>query len=289
MNYVRTNELIHQVLTTVSDLMECVSADRFEGVTSVAKLQHRAYELNQQRLFLAALNFEDVAGQYITYRLHMDTDNTQPTIENKNRFWFPGPASSMLVDLKYHRGFVQLMQMVDLAIIKHKRKELGPDEQPETDEISRPSISLKRVDDDEDLFNEEDEEKGKDTDDEISSSVEATTTLAAGSEEVEFTATDGPQPLTETSTVNPDFKFLSNDDLMSFKLPSGFENALSQALADPQLNSDIRASRVKRQGLLDLLSSFSNRNDNANGIKYDVDEMQFYTKQFPYPAYLRDE
>ncbi|XP_017869201.1 PREDICTED: ATP-binding cassette sub-family A member 13 isoform X2 [Drosophila arizonae] len=289
MNYVRTNELIHQVFTTVSDLMECVSANRFEGVTSVEKLQHRAYELNQQRLFLAALNFEDVAGQYITYRLHMDTDNTQPTFENKNRFWFPGPASSMLVDLKYHRGFVQLMQMVDLAIIKHKRKELGPDEQPETDEISRPSISLKRVDDDEDLFNEEDEEKGEDTDDENSSSDEATTTLDPGSDEVEVTVTDGSQPLTETSTVNPDFKFLSNDNLMNFKLPSGFESALSQALADPKLNSDFRVSRVKRQGLLDLLSSFSNRNDNAHGIKYDVDEMQFYTKQFPYPAYVRDD
>ncbi|XP_037825912.1 phospholipid-transporting ATPase ABCA1-like [Lucilia sericata] len=44
-----------------------------------------------------------------------DTQNTQPTIENRNRFWFPGPAGSMLMDMKYHRGFVQIKQSLDLV------------------------------------------------------------------------------------------------------------------------------------------------------------------------------
>lgn len=305
MNYVRTNELIHQILTTISDLLECISVDRFEPVSSVYKLRHRAYELNQQRLFLAALNFEDVSGQHITYRLHMDTDNTQPTFENKNRFWFPGPASSMLVDLKYHRGFVQLMQMVDLAIIKHKRQELGPGENSQSDETSRPTISLKRVDDDEDLFNNEDEDNDDNADDfehdESSSNEYSTTTLSAQPDDEEdttiveqkemreTTTLHGSKRETETSTVNPDFKFLSNDNSDDIKLPDGIQDALNEALADGRLNLDFRGGRVKRQGLLDLLSSFGNGIDNVKGIKYDVDEMQFYTKQFPYPAYVRDE
>jgi len=150
--YIRTNQLIYDILTTVADLMDCVSADRFEAVESVEELQKRAYELNQNKLFLAALNLEDVALKQSSYRLHMDTDNTQPTFESRNRFWFPGPADSMVIDLKYHRGFVQLKQMVDLGIIKYKRNETGfaPEADPLESGRSLSSLfSIKQVDNDE--------------------------------------------------------------------------------------------------------------------------------------------
>lgn len=304
MNYVRTNELIYEILTTVSELLECLSVDRFEPVSDVDQLRRRAYELNQQRIFLAALNFENVGGEHITYRLHMDTDNTQPTFENKNRFWFPGPAASMLVDLKYHRGFVQLKQIVDLGIIKHKRQELGPVEEPESDRPTRPVISLQRVDDDEDLFNDED-----DVDPNMASSdkpEDSHTTIFPQTLEVEATTVGEQQQETTTeqettqegnratlSTNNPDFVFLSNGDVKERS-----ERVRRQQLSDLTSSSDqqeeelngpvVNGHRVKRQGLLDLLSSFGSDSESKD-VKFAVDDMQFYTKQFPYPAYVSDE
>ncbi|EDW65647.2 LOW QUALITY PROTEIN: uncharacterized protein Dvir_GJ19374 [Drosophila virilis] len=304
MNYVRNNNLIYEILTTVSELLECLSVDRFEPVSDVDQLRRRAYELNQQRIFLAALNFENVGGEHITYRLHMDTDNTQPTFENKNRFWFPGPAASMLVDLKYHRGFVQLKQIVDLGIIKHKRQELGPVEEPESDRPTRPVISLQRVDDDEDLFNDED-----DLDPNMASSdkpEDSHTTILPQTPEVETTTVGEQQQETTTeqkttqeedratlSTNNPDFVFLSNGDVKERS-----ERVRRQQLSDLTSLSDqqeeelngpaLNAHRVKRQGLLDLLSSFGSDSESKD-MKFAVDDMQFYTKQFPYPAYVSDD
>ncbi|EDW00485.1 ATP-binding cassette sub-family A member 13 [Drosophila grimshawi] len=291
MNYVRSNKLIYEVFSTISDLLECLSVDRFIPVENVEQLQHRAFKLNQQRLFMAALNFESVAGEHITYRLHMDTDNTQPTFENKNRFWFPGPAGSMLVDLKYHRGFVQLMQMVDLGIIKHKRQELGPVEEPESDRSTRPLISVQRVDDEDDLFDEED-----DFDQDLNSSVEGTTfppeDTTLSEQDAETTTEQETTPAQETipaqestiSTIRPELHSNSEMDEPG-------ERVRRQELFDLQKASDTRESgaRFKRQGLLDLLSSFGSGSDDSEGMKFNVDDMQFYTKQFPYPAYVSDD
>ncbi|XP_033150502.1 phospholipid-transporting ATPase ABCA1 [Drosophila busckii] len=263
MNYIRNNTLIHEIFNTLSDLLDCVSANRFEPVPNEQQLRHRAYELNQQRLFLAALNFEQVNGTQLSYRLHMDTDNTQPTFENRNRFWFPGPAGSMLVDLKYHRGFVQLMQMVDLGIIKHKRQQLGPtpeelaadaDEQQST----RPKISLTRVDeaDDDDFDDDFDVE---------------TTTAAAAAVAIETTTLEQAESTTDVPTTLQPLELLLNSDVQQ----------------EPRVRR--ASSRVKRQGLLDLLSSFGDASRANKAQKFAVDDMQFYTKQFPYPAYSSDD
>ncbi|KAH8303941.1 hypothetical protein KR044_000407, partial [Drosophila immigrans] len=274
MNYVRSNELIHQILNTISDLLECLSVDRFEPVASVEQLHRRAYELNQQRLFLAALNFENVTGNQISYKIHMDTDNTQPTFENKNRFWFPGPAGSMLVDLKYHRGFVQLKQLVDLGIIKHKRHQLGPiaddDEESAAEAASRPRVTVQSSDDD--LFDDDDEDDDdfgfettptsrQTTPDSLQ--VETTTQQQL---ELEQETTTSTEQVDFDTTIKPDILVLSDSDL-----------------------PDVRSDRVKRSGLLDLLSSFGGDASATKTIKYDVDDMQFYTKQFPYPAYAKDD
>ncbi|XP_060662090.1 phospholipid-transporting ATPase ABCA1 [Drosophila nasuta] len=273
MNYVRTNKLIHQILNTISDLLECLSVDRFEAVSSVQELQHRAYELNQERLFLAALNFENVSDNEISYKIHMDTENTQPTFENKNRFWFPGPAGSMLVDLKYHRGFVQLKQLVDLGIIKHKRQQLGPiesEQESEAEAAARPRVTVQSVDDD--LFDDDDDDDfGFDSKPAETTTVnalaEATTTMPQLDEEEEAAqTTTSTEQVDVGTTIKPDILVLSDSEL-----------------------PDVRSDRVKRAGLLDLLSSFGGDSPEAKTIKFDVDDMQFYTKQFPYPAYAKDD
>jgi len=269
--YIRTNQLIYDILTTVADLMDCVSADRFEAVESVEELQKRAYELNQNKLFLAALNLEDVALKQSSYRLHMDTDNTQPTFESRNRFWFPGPADSMVIDLKYHRGFVQLKQMVDLGIIKYKRNETGfaPEADPLESGRSLSSLfSIKQVD------NDEEDDDDFDLSLEGSGAEQATqkvsplaedqdsTTMPSEEGGVEVT-TEEERVTTEQLAVNgePDLLLLNNDDVLK---------------------------RSKRQGIFDLLGGLGGSGDASKKNKFEVDNMQFYTKQFPYPAFLND-
>ncbi|XP_016988642.1 ATP-binding cassette sub-family A member 13 isoform X2 [Drosophila rhopaloa] len=279
--YIRTNQLIYDILTTVADLMDCVSADRFEAVGSVEELQRRAYELNQNKFFLAALNLEDVGLKQSSYRLHMDTDNTQPTFENRNRFWFPGPADSMVIDLKYHRGFVQLKQMVDLGIIKSKRDEAGfPEEDPLESGRSLSSLfSIKHVetdlsddDDDDDDLDLSLEKSGATQKSPPSADDQEATTIpsAAKDEEIDgvttkeegVTTKEEEGVTTDHPTVNgePDLLLLNDEDVLK---------------------------RSKRQGLLDLLGLFGGLNANKKN-KFEVDNMQFYTKQFPYPAFLND-
>lgn len=288
LNYVRENQLIYDILTTVSDLLECLSVDRFEAVDSVEQLRHRAYELNQQRLFLAALNFEQVDGKEIIYKIHMDTDNTQPTFENRNRFWFPGPAASMIVDLKYHRGFVQLMQLVDLGIIKHKRLQQGPLDEPETETAKRPSIQFQSVDgslfDDDDDFHLNEEDKVEQS--------ESTTVEPVGQTTMALDVTEGEITTQSSDVTNaPDVVFLSDGSDVSERAERVRRSDLLDLLSSfgDQAESATHSQRVKRQGLLDLLTSFTGGSSDSKEPKFEVDEMQFYTKQFPYPAYVSDE
>ncbi|XP_017085754.1 ATP-binding cassette sub-family A member 12 isoform X1 [Drosophila eugracilis] len=273
--YIRTNQLIYDILTTVADLMDCVSADRFEAVESVEELQRRAYELNQNKMFLAALNLEDVALKQSSYRLHMDTDNTQPTFENRNRFWFPGPADSMVIDLKYHRGFVQLKQMVDLGIIKSKREEAGfppEEENPESGRSLSGLFSIKQVDDD--ISDEDDDDLDLSLEEggaeqatkKVPPSVddqEATTIPPSPKEDEEEVTTEEEKVTSERTVANgePDLLLLNDDDVLK---------------------------RTKRQGLFDLLGGFGGSGDASKKSKFEVDNMQFYTKQFPYPAFVND-
>ncbi|XP_017056200.1 ATP-binding cassette sub-family A member 13 isoform X2 [Drosophila ficusphila] len=270
--YIRTNQLIYDILTTVADLMDCVSADRFEAVDSVEELRRRAYELNQNKFFLAALNLEDVALKQSSYRIHMDTDNTQPTFENRNRFWFPGPADRMVIDLKYHRGFVQLKQMVDLGIIKSKREEAGfPEEDPlESGRSLAGLFSIKHVDndssdedDDDDLDLSLEEGEAQATHKPSSTAVEKDSTTippSAKEEEVEVATEEGVTTVQPAADGDPDLLLLNNEDVLK---------------------------RSKRQGLFDLLGGLGG-SDASKKNKFEVDNMQFYTKQFPYPAFLND-
>ncbi|XP_022208657.2 ATP-binding cassette sub-family A member 13 [Drosophila obscura] len=265
--FIRTNQLIYDILTTVSDLLECVSADRFVAVDTVEELQQQAYDLNQRRMFLAALNFETVGTKEVVYRLHMDTDNTQPTFENRNRFWFPGPADSMILDMKYHRGFVQLKQMVDLGIVKHKRDEAGfMEEEPST----RPPGSLFSIK----ALNAGDDD---DDDDDFDLSIESTSTEASTPPIQDPETTEMAQEESKT-TFRPEF-LLSLDDVQG----NGGGGGGGDGAAGDVL------SRSKRQGLLDLLSGLGGGGAGSKKPKFEVDNMQFYTKQFPHPAFVNDE
>ncbi|XP_061396675.1 glucosylceramide transporter ABCA12 [Musca vetustissima] len=243
-NRIRTDPVVYDVINTVKNLLECFSVDRFLAFDTEDELRRHAFDLNQQRLFYAAIYFNQTETENVSYKLHMDTQNTQPTIENRNRFWFPGPAGSMLLDLKYHRGFVQIKHSIDMAIIKHKKEKLqklgilaAPTPPPPSGPLFNVEIETGDEEDDEDDDEEEDDDEW-------------------------FTNSN--------STTNPNSTQAANKSMIS-SIVSGIPMNTVQ----------------KRQGLADLFSSFGSANQEQNN--FQIDHLKYFTKQFPYPAYTRDD
>lgn len=258
---IRSNQMLRDVVSTIKNILDCYSTDRFVGAKSEEQLRHDAFNLNRKRLFQAAIFFNEtnIDTRAVSYRLHMDVFNSQPTIENRNRFWFPGPAGNMLIDLKYHRGFVQIKQAIDLAIIKYHKKHLNDlGLLPVSSLLFKNSESNFQVnyinddeDDDDDFFNDSEEEEE-----------EEDITISSNTAKNDF-------------SLNPD----NNDTLL-------LDNINNQKIPYSEKEEDIIKSRFKRQNLNQIDVSFiADKND----LKFDIDEMHFFTKQFPYPSYTRDE
>lgn len=299
---IRTDPIVYDVITTIKNLLECFSVDRFEAFDTETELRKKAFELNQKRLFFAAIYFNETETENVSYKLHMDTMNTQPTIENKNRFWFPGPAGSMLLDMKYHRGFVQIKQAVDFGIIKHKKeklKQLGllidVTEKPNPES----SFSIKVVTDDN--VNEGDNENYEDDDDDDdwftdsnSTTTETTNSRDSKPQLITSLLTGGIQGLNNNNstikTIMDDFNLNPTDNptLMQTTSPTREELKVDYLDSSEEDEKNLGVlKRQKRQSFFDFLLGFS---DDANdSIKYAIDDLEFHTKQFPYPAYTEDE
>ena len=52
------------------------------------------------------------------YKIRMDVDNVEQTQAIKDRIWRPISRGGFADDLRYLRGFIQLQDMVDSAIIE---------------------------------------------------------------------------------------------------------------------------------------------------------------------------
>lgn len=66
--------------------------------------------------FFRSLDFSDD----ITYKIRMDVDSVPSTKRIKNQFWTPGPESNFIENMRYIRGFIQLQDAIDKAIIMAK-------------------------------------------------------------------------------------------------------------------------------------------------------------------------
>lgn len=117
----------------INKLMDCVLVDRMIGFSTEKKLELEASRLIKTNDFLAGVVFIDgrTTGRTkrsyehglpdnITYKIRMDVDSVPSTSRLKNQFWTPGPDSSFVENLRYLRGFVQLQDSIDRALIKAK-------------------------------------------------------------------------------------------------------------------------------------------------------------------------
>ncbi|ELU18493.1 hypothetical protein CAPTEDRAFT_149677 [Capitella teleta] len=116
------------VTKLISNITECVETDRLEGFDTEQELEMRARELSKTNTVLAGVVFlldESSQGEpthsmpkHIKYKIRTDVENVPSTERTTSIVWEPGPEDDLANDLRYLRGFVELQEMIDKAIIR---------------------------------------------------------------------------------------------------------------------------------------------------------------------------
>lgn len=248
-------------IQTIVNILECFSTDRLVRVTTEEEMEKRAHELNEKKMFHSAIYFKNVSrvtDREYSYKIRMDVDNIPKTLDNRNRFWFPGPNANFLLDMKYHRGFIQLQYSVDQAIIKSIRYH-------ETIRLNRERAEMTTLMADYDY--------SSDNSTEINSAevtiVETATTTSPYSE-------FGVERSVNISTINA----------RTFEGVSALVEGNNSSILDSE-----RTTRRKRSTLDILDFNFDDPSETegeSQPEEFHVDEFETYTKQFPYPKYRKD-
>lgn len=303
------NTQVSDVIDTVGNIFDCFSVDRFIGVKDEKELEDVAYDLAKKKLFYAGLFFaSDIAANETSYKLRMEVDNTPVTIENKNRFWFPGPESSFELEMRYHRGFIEIQNSVDTAIIKyHKKKQFGEINKAGqvADDLDFSDLSFDDVTGDPnknlDVKYDDDFEGLKLNDNgEIDDATDSSTAQGSTTQGPEINFGDifkAFQDKINISSKDVD-KYSDDGDFWKFDDEDGAPNNESKTDSPSttvetteETTPSPAASRKKRQ-LESILSMFgfganADKSDEKK-VNFEVDDMKIYTKQFPYPKYTRD-
>uniref|UniRef100_A0A336KWA0 CSON000491 protein n=1 Tax=Culicoides sonorensis TaxID=179676 RepID=A0A336KWA0_CULSO len=332
LNGILNDKRISNTVRVISNLFDCYSVDRFIPVSSETALEDKAFELSDDKLLYAGIYFtEDAKTNETAYKLRMNIDDTPVTSEVRNRFWFPGPEGNMALDLRYHRGFAQIQQSVDMAIIKVEKNKKKVEHGDAIDEVFAgwdkehasstqgpfPNVNF---DNDEDDGFDDFESDSSDGDKDLKVSVGINNPFAKNENDDGFgsfeddsdevtevpqttaatQATDNVSTLPEiTTTLAPDIEnpttLTTNPISSSESVTSTTEKGTSTTLEDSfefyeedvvGVKSKNQTGRRKRQ-LGSLLDRFFANNRKNKTI--DLDDMKYYTKQFPYPKYQADD
>lgn len=179
--------------------------------------------------------------------------------------------------MRYHRGFVQIQQSIDTGIIKYEKKintpivekstedTLDGNEDTTPSETDTPDIFFPTDDDDDD---ENDVGNATET-----NSSTLTSLFASLGNKIAVSADDLNKHADDGAALED---FLNFEDEADDAGPGKAKNRTRRA---PQFD-----------GLLSLfLGEKPKGDDDEEDIDFDVDKLKFYTKQFPYPKYIKDE
>uniref|UniRef100_A0A8C0U5H7 Retinal-specific phospholipid-transporting ATPase ABCA4-like n=1 Tax=Cyanistes caeruleus TaxID=156563 RepID=A0A8C0U5H7_CYACU len=116
---------VDQVLRLLSQYLECLTLDKFEGYLDETQLTRQALYLLEENKLWAAVVFPDLEPTasnlppHVTYKIRMDIDSVEKTNKIKDRYWDPGPRADPVDDLRYiWGGFAYLQDMIEHGIIK---------------------------------------------------------------------------------------------------------------------------------------------------------------------------
>ncbi|XP_009332142.1 PREDICTED: retinal-specific ATP-binding cassette transporter [Pygoscelis adeliae] len=114
-----------QALRLLSQYLECLTLDKFEGYLDETQLTHQALHLLEENKFWAGVVFPDIEPTtrslppLVKYKIRMDIDVVEKTNKIKDRYWDPGPRADPVDDLRYiWGGFAYLQDMIEHGIIK---------------------------------------------------------------------------------------------------------------------------------------------------------------------------
>ncbi|XP_053928617.1 retinal-specific phospholipid-transporting ATPase ABCA4 isoform X4 [Cuculus canorus] len=114
-----------QTLRLLSQYLECLTLDKFEGYLDETQLTHQALHLLEENKFWAGVVFPDIKPTtssippHVRYKIRMDIDAVEKTNKIKDRYWDPGPRADPVDDLRYiWGGFAYLQDMIEHGIIK---------------------------------------------------------------------------------------------------------------------------------------------------------------------------
>ncbi|XP_052766846.1 uncharacterized protein LOC128207750 isoform X2 [Mya arenaria] len=133
---------VSKVATLVSDYVGCIEMNRFIGYESESEMEKAAIRLNRDNELMAGLVFKvsdsgsrkkrqsNTVPPHITYTIRMDLDNVPRTDRITDRMWRPQPEDHFFNEMRYFRGFLQLQDIVDSALISFFAEEWGMDFTP---------------------------------------------------------------------------------------------------------------------------------------------------------------
>lgn len=281
---------VEETIQTVANIFECFLADRFIPVETEKEMEDLAYVMNQNKTFYAGVYFSNdpSSDNEISYKLRMDRDNSPVTVENRNRFWFPDPEASFELDMRYHRGFIQIQNGIDTGIIKYLKKHRTPkiveSPEPATSESNNKEEEDSDFGDDLDFdFNEESESEDE-NENENTSTTSATTTDIYKQFADKINISDD-----DLKKYGDDSDLAFSEDDWNFDEDTS-EESLSTSTESETTTQDPPKSRKKRQ--FDFFGLFLGGNEAAKQkeeLKFNVDDMKYYTKQFPYPKHIKDD
>ncbi|XP_038218742.1 uncharacterized protein LOC119837297 [Zerene cesonia] len=117
-------ESLGRLLQKASNFLQCINLDRFKPMPNEHELTLEAARLNRINEFTAGLVFLNMSDQQTTipanidYKIRMDIENSPTTKRTKNYLWTPGPEGSFLENMRYFRGFVQVQDIVEKALVR---------------------------------------------------------------------------------------------------------------------------------------------------------------------------
>lgn len=306
LNSIVNDSRVSDVVETIGNIFDCFSVDRFVAVKDEKELEDVAYELAKKKMFYAAVFFtNDASTKEIVYKLRMEADNTPVTIENRNRFYFPGAEANFELEMRYHRGFIEIQNSIDSAIIKFKKRLQFESTHPlETSEdLDFSDLEFKdhetsgkpsSEESDDDFGGLELDENGDFGDENKTTTSEPSSTSTTSTPAVDFSeifkALQGKINISDSDVD----KFSDDGDFWNF---DDDEDSLSPeerstSTTSTETTETPSLSRKKRQ-LDSILSMFGlgggELKEDKNVLKFEINKMKLYTKQFPYPEYTRDD
>ncbi|GAB0094455.1 ATP-binding cassette sub-family A member 12 [Sergentomyia squamirostris] len=245
-NGVLYDDRIPETVSLIANVMDCFSVDRFVPVKNEKDLEEQAAKLFEKKMFWAGILFNQRGEKDFTYKLRMTIDDTPKTRELKSGFWFPGPEASFELDLRYHRGFIQLQNLIEMGIIKSQKELKTP---PSTEG------------EDEDDYDDFESGLSLETDDDLVDDFENVTSTPRTKVE----ATDTTNNVTVDETTTP-----------------------VQTTEEQTDTTEPTRTRSKRADMGNLMGMMFGDSESEEYYGYQLSNQQYYTKQFPYPRYMKD-